>query len=68
MYKQHFFILEPYQLQQIEKLFKEKINNSYVILTQSKGYCDIAQYSDKFQTVKLICVREENLSLELELK
>ena len=68
MYKQHFFILELYQLEQIEKLFKERINNSYVILTSSKGYCDIAQYSDKFQTVKLICVREENLSLELELK
>ena len=56
-----FFTLEEKQVQNIMKLFERKFNNEYVLIQSSNGFTDIAQYSDKYQNVRLCTVKSENL-------
>lgn len=56
-----FYTLEERQVKRILTLFERKFNNEYVLLADSNGFSDIAQYSEKYQNVRLCTVRSENL-------
>lgn len=56
-----FFNLEAEHVNSINKLIKNKRNNEYVVLAESNGFADIAQWSDKYQNVRIITVRSANL-------
>lgn len=58
----HFFFIEDYQVPYLTTLIQNKKNGQYVVLARSNGFCDIAQYSDKFENIKIITVREEALN------
>lgn len=57
----HFFFIEENLLNPIGKLFVRKNDREYVVLAQSGGFTDIAQYCSKYQNVKVVTVRTENL-------
>lgn len=56
-----FFNLEAEHVNSINKLVQNKRNNEYVVLQESNGFTDIAQWSDKYQNVRIITVRSANL-------
>lgn len=64
---QHFFFIEENNLKAIQRLFENKLNYQYVVLCYSDGYCDIAQYVDKYQNVKIITVQADKLDKSKEL-
>lgn len=57
----HFFFIEEEQVPYLNTLIKNKRDGQYVILAKSNGFCDIAQYSDKFANIKIITVKQESL-------
>lgn len=56
-----FFTIQSDQIRQIEKLIHNARDNEYVVLQQSNGFSDIAQWSDKYQCVKVITVPTDRL-------
>lgn len=63
----HFYSLNENRLKDINILFKNKVDNQYVVLNSYGKYCDIAQYSKKYDNVKLICVITDNLDAEMSI-
>ena len=62
-----FYTLEEEQVQQVQKLFDNKIDNQYVVLSTYNNYADIIQYSTKYQNVHIVSVQKNKLDLEKEL-
>lgn len=62
-----FFNLEESAITGINRLWQRKYNNEYVVLGQANGFTDIAQYSDKYQNIRIVTVRTENLDLSSRL-
>lgn len=59
--------MEEYQVPYLRLLFDRKIDGEFFILQSNGGYCDIAQYSSKFQTIKFISCREDRLDYSLKM-
>lgn len=56
-----FFTVQEDQVHRIGKLFENQREGEYVVLQQSNGFSDIAQYSEKYQAVKVITVPSNRL-------
>lgn len=67
MASMHFFYLEENRLNGLFKLFKNKQDGQYMVLNESNGYSDIAQYSEKYQNIRIISVKTDHLKKEDEL-
>lgn len=63
----HFFYIEEDKLPLLEKLFKNKTDGQFGVLNYGNNFVDIAQYSDKYQNVKIITVHESKLDWKREL-
>lgn len=57
----HMFFLEEQKIRLLQRLVKERIDGSYILLQKGHEFSDIAQWSDKYQNVKLVCVRTSQL-------
>lgn len=66
----HMFIISRYDMDFVRTLFGSAIDGQYLVLNESDGYADIAQYSARYDTVKVLTVRSDRLNrmLELEVK
>ena len=64
----HFFFIEDYQIASLEKLILRKNDGEYIVLASSNGFSDIAQYTDKFQDLKIIAVPSRKLDPKKELR
>ena len=62
-----FFNLEEEHVKKIYALTKLKNDNQYVVLQHGHRFSDIAQWSDKYQNVRIITVPTEKLDRRLEL-
>lgn len=62
-----FYTLEQSQLVLVQMLFEHKIDNEYVILNKYNNYCDIVQYSQKYQNVHFVSVPQNKLDTTKEL-
>lgn len=60
----HFFTLNENKLDDLNILFKNKTDNQYCVLNSYGKYSDIAQYSKKYDNIKLVCVLTDNLDYE----
>lgn len=58
----HMFILNEKQVKLIQELLTNKFNNEYVLLNEGNGFADIAQYSEKYDNVRLVTVRNDRLT------
>lgn len=63
----HFFFIEENHLKGITELMRRKNDDEYIVIANSKGYSDIIQYSAKFQNLKVITCKSENLNRNNEL-
>lgn len=59
----HFFFIEENHLPYILKLFSHKNNGEYVVLNESNGFSDIAQYSEKYENIRVITVPTNKLNV-----
>lgn len=67
VYMTKFFNLEEEHVKKIYALTKLKNDNQYVVLQHGHRFSDIAQWSDKYQNVRIITVPTEKLDRRLEL-
>lgn len=58
---QHIFAIEESKVKYIQSLFIRKIDNEYVVLSSNRGWCDIAQWKDKYQNVAILTLPENTL-------
>lgn len=58
----HFIFLTEDQVNDIKTLFKNRFNNEYIVLNEGNGFSDIAQFSEKYDNVRLVTVRNDKLS------
>lgn len=64
----HMFIVKPRHLDGMKVLFEKCEDGQYIILDQNNGFADIAQYSLRYDTVKIVSVRADMLIKNNELK
>ena len=64
----HFFLIEEKHISDLQKLFDHKSDGEYKILAQSRGFADIAQYCDKYGTIRIITVPADKLKKEKALE
>lgn len=64
---QHIFTITEDKLARVNQLARNKCDGEYVILTMSNGFCDIAQWSDKYQNVKIITLPYDRLDSTMRL-
>lgn len=63
----HFFLIEEDQISDLVKLFDHKYDGEYTVLARSRGFADIAQYCEKYGTLRIITVPADKLKKEKEL-
>lgn len=63
----HFFFIEDKHIAALSRLFRDAIDGAYIVLASSRDFSDIAQYSEKYQNVKVITVRTDNLDERLRI-
>ena len=56
-----FTIIKRDVVDQLLMLYKMKVDNEYVVVEEFNGYSTIFQYSSKYDQVKMISVKTENL-------
>ena len=56
-----FVIIDKDTLYRLPRLLEAKIDNAYIILDESNGYADLAQYSAKYDNIKIVTVLADNL-------
>ena len=60
---QHIFAITEKQLESVNKIARDKLEGEFIILTYSSSFCDIAQWSDKYQNVKILTVPTSRLDM-----
>lgn len=60
---QHIFAITEKHLLGVNALAKHKLDGEFVILAYSGSFCDIAQWSDKYQNVKILTVPTSKLDM-----
>lgn len=63
---QHMFFLNKKDILAITDLLNMKSDGVYYVLTTEKHFCDIAQYCEKYDNVKLVTVHDYRLDLSKE--
>ena len=63
----HFFLIEEKHIRDLQKLFGHKDDGEYTVLCRSNGFADIAQYCEKYGTLRIITVPADKLKKEKEL-
>lgn len=56
-----FVLVQEDDLKQMRRLFDNARDNEYVLLSESNGFSDIAQYSDKYQAIRIVTVVSKHL-------
>lgn len=56
-----FTIISRDTVDELIMLYRMKIDNSYILVDQYNEYSTILQYSSKYDQVKMITVKSENL-------
>ena len=56
-----FVLVQEDDLRQMKRLFENARDNEYVLLQESNGFSDIAQYSDKYQALRIVTVVSKHL-------
>lgn len=64
---QHIFAITENKRDWVNKLFERKCDGEYIVLNMSNGFCDIAQWSDKYQNVKILTLPIESLDKTMRL-
>ena len=62
-----FFILTETHTKLIYKLMRDGIDKQFIFLNRGPMFSDIAQYSQKFGSVKVLTVKTADLNLNNEL-
>lgn len=62
-----FFVVQVEQVEKLRNLVDRKIDGEYVVLQQSNGFTDIAQFSSKYQAVRIVTVPSGRLDWTLRL-
>ena len=63
-----FTIIKREHLDMMKMLYAMKEDNAFIIVDEFNGYSTIAQYSSKYDQVKLIDVKSENLDISKRLQ
>ena len=61
------YFVENEQVNMFEQLFKNSIDNQYVVLNKNSTLADIAQYSQKYMNIHINTVPVDRLDPRLEL-
>ena len=56
-----FTIIKQKTVDELSMLYHMKVDNAYIVLEEFNEFSTIAQYSAKYNQVKLITVKTENL-------
>lgn len=56
-----FTIISKDKVDEILMLYKMQVDNSYIVLEEYNEFSTICQYSSKYDQVKMITVKTENL-------
>lgn len=62
-----FYIIPLDDVSKIKRLYSNRINNQYIVLSYYEEYSDIAQYSLKYDMVSIKTVKTSNLDTTKEL-
>lgn len=65
---QHIFAITEDKKMAINMLFQNKCEGEFVVLSMSNGFCDIAQWSDKYQNVKILTLPSDRLDMTMRLR
>lgn len=65
---QHIFSITEEKFKLLPLLISFKSDNEFVILKDDRDFCDIAQWSNKYQNIKILTVRKDNLDMRYEIK
>lgn len=57
-----FTIVKRTDLDEMKMLYMMREDNAYIVLNEYNEYSTIAQYSSKYDEVKIISVKTENLN------
>lgn len=60
---QHIFAITEKHLDAVNKIASNKVEGEFTILSYSGSFCDIAQWSDKYQNVKILTVPTSKLDM-----
>ena len=60
---QHIFAVTENQLVAINKLARDKFDGEFTFLTHGETFSDIAQWSEKYQNIKILTVPTKKLNL-----
>lgn len=63
-----YFVIDETACKYIYKLLKDKIDMQYIRLNTGNGFSDIVQYSEKYQSCRVITVRNDKLNTDNELR
>lgn len=64
---QKIYKLEESDLLKAWNLFENKRDNQYIVIGENNGYCDIVQWSNKYQNVHIVTVHKDRLDPSKEL-
>lgn len=56
-----FIILDRDSIYNLRPLYEAKNDNAYIVLEEYNGYSTIAQYSYKYDNIKIVTVLTDNL-------
>ena len=62
---QHIFAITEKQLVAVNKIMRDKMEGEFCILSYGGTFCDIAQWSDKYQNVKILSVPTIKLDMSM---
>lgn len=65
---QHIFTITEDKFRLLPLLLTYKSDREFVILRRSNDFADIAQWSSKYQNIKILTVRYDSLNLQYEVK
>lgn len=57
----HMFFVQAEQIRKIEEVALNRIDGQYFVIQESNGWCDIAQWSDKYQNLKILVCKRDSL-------
>ena len=59
---QHIYALKEHHLAKLKTLFVHKFEGEFFELSRANGFSEIAQWSDKYQNVKILSVPTDRLN------
>lgn len=65
---QHIFCITEDKFRLLPLLIQYKSDKEFVILKDDNNFCDIAQWSNKYQNIKILTVRKDNLDMRYHIK